>query len=105
MSRAVTIPAPPQRVNRRFHAARVLLLVALIVFAGLFMEGIFTNVGQIVGESADVKTDFLVLFVGGALYAAGLLFIWYYSALILTNQWLDRLVKRLEAESNKPNNF
>jgi hypothetical protein len=76
----------------------------MIVFAGLFMAGILANVKRIVGENSGLlNVDFFVLFVGGALYAAGLLFIWYYSALTLTNQWLDRLVKRLETETEKPN--
>ncbi|MEW6171920.1 MAG: hypothetical protein AB1510_02460 [Bacillota bacterium] len=106
MSRVMTISAPAHRANGRLtRLARILLPIVLVTFAGLFMAGILANVERIVGgNSGLLNVDFFVLFIAGALYAAGLLFIWYYSALMLTSQWLDRLVKRLEAETEKPNN-
>lgn len=80
-----------------------MLAILIILFAVLFIIGMTSIVGHIVGGSSrSFAVDFSVLFLGGALYAAGLLFIWYYSALALTNNWLSRLIKRLEAETGKP---
>ncbi|RPF49877.1 hypothetical protein EDD75_0703 [Thermodesulfitimonas autotrophica] len=81
---------------------RVLLPVLMLSAAGLFMMGILMNVARITrGNLGPIGTDFCVLFAGGALYAAGFLYIWHYVALALTRQWLTRLVTRLEAEAAK----
>ncbi|MEW6448523.1 MAG: hypothetical protein AB1426_10620 [Bacillota bacterium] len=81
------------------------MAMVTVLAAGLFVKGMTSIVVQIVGGSSrSFAVDFAVLFLGGALYAAGLLFIWYYSALALTNNWLSRLIKRLEAETRMPTN-
>jgi hypothetical protein len=102
MTRAATVSASPQNRTKPFPSrfGRVAAWGLLIVVAGFFMAGVFSHIGRIIhGNPGPLGADFFVLFAGGALYAAGLLFIWYSAALALTRLWLDRIVTRLEAEA------
>lgn len=92
----------PKGNGYSLRLGRVLLPILMLSAAGLFMTGILLHVARIMqGNLGPIGTDFCVLFVGGALYAAGLLYIWHYVALVLTRQWLTRLATRLETEGTK----
>lgn len=104
MARPATLSVSPPRTKRFIpRLSRVLLPVLMLISAGLFMGGTLANVRRFTdGNFGGLAGDFCVLFVGGALYAAGVLYAWYYAALTLTGQWLNRLVARLEEEAKRP---